>query len=516
MPQDTLQFNSRERALSSDLNDAQAMTTRQLTTLLRFLLSTRAPTFLAGSSGQNTFARNGTLGLVVEPAGGGASVLIRPGVLADFSTTWPAAPGALESGYRVGFNRTDLVVAHPGAPLTNYLVEARVTDVDTVTSIRDIFDVPTQTFLPVLVTKQKERRIELQFVGAPIAAALPTFSGSPWVPLRYITTDGAGLWNGLAVGVPDFDVRPDMRDMLEDDGGVNLGATLGPVEAKVESFSLSTVRSAAPGVVMYGAVRARAGELRGHVLAAGALGVAPTDVSNGYARVGGTLAHLYLVPMKKNGVEVMPTIKLAPITGSLKGLLIESDVPPHHQGHHASAPITLNAGGPFAGFDVVPAQKAIHIASVLPADAANYYWFSQTRHGEHRYQAQPDGQVFSNAVVTAVPLTFALDFRSRLPPNARVAIVSVQVAFVTPLTGGYFEIRPIGGAFPTDNFPPVFQDAAQIDAAAGVFRATKVFELPIGFDPTVDTDQRYEIQITPTGGPAGNTTINVHVLGWKF
>ena len=184
---DRTQFNTRERALSTDANDLQTVATRMLGD---FLTSMNGSRFFGPSV--PIFFRSWSKGLALAPDGG-SGALLSPGVLLQESATWPAAPSSLEGTARLGINRQNLAVPLPSpAGDTYYLLEARVVDVVSLNASRDVFDPGSGNFIPTAVDKQVQRRIETQLVVG-TAADLPAPSADPWVPLYGILIPAGGF-----------------------------------------------------------------------------------------------------------------------------------------------------------------------------------------------------------------------------------------------------------------------------------------------------------------------------------
>ena len=201
---DRIQINSLERAASGDINNLQSMATRIVAELAKYTQARKIEGPLAFD-----LPRSFTGGLNLF-SDGGNNALLSAGVLAQLSPTWPAAPGPLDSDLRLGFLDGPLPVTLPvpGGP-TIVSLEGQVVDVVTVQLTRDIFDVPTQTFIPTLVDKQIERQIQTQFVlGDAINAPAP--SGDPWVLLYTLVVQG-----GVAAPLAAFfitDMRPEVNN----------------------------------------------------------------------------------------------------------------------------------------------------------------------------------------------------------------------------------------------------------------------------------------------------------------
>lgn len=202
-------INTRERPLSSDINDLQSLIGRDFLDTLRWLLS--QPAFPAVGVSETEVSQNMILGgLAVVPDGN--NVAVSPGALVQYSSTLAPTPGSLDSDYRLGVNRsaTTVTMASPGAT-TWYLVEAQMVEITTVSASRDVLDTGTGTFIPTLVPKQMERQLDFQVLTGTTTNA-PTPTGGDWVPLAIVRRPGGGG----AVAVTDiYDVRKLAADLLK-------------------------------------------------------------------------------------------------------------------------------------------------------------------------------------------------------------------------------------------------------------------------------------------------------------
>lgn len=510
MPSDRLQINTLERAVSGDINDLQSMATRMLATWFRnFGAERQLP--LTGVGNLDTNPRNFSSGLDTFPSGGGASVTVNRGVLSQFSATQPAPPGALDDDMRIGFNRGPITVVHPGTASTVFLLEVQVVDVVTVQQARDVFDVPSQTFLPVLLDKQVERQIATQFVAG-AGLVLPAFSGNPWVPIRYFELDAGGLWDPATASI-DIDVRPDIRDFFVDEEGQG-SASNSPSEitsGDVDNYSLSALLAVGgtPLALVHGNIH---GRIAGHRCALSAAGTglqsaAPLAI---YARADNTLEHLYLVPFRKSTITQFPSIRSFTSAGLItsKGLLVASDVQPAPGGPHASGNLTLT--GNFANFDPVPAGLALHIGSCYVAVAATptYHWFSQDKSGACRIR--------NNVGALAAALKFAssaasgtFDFRGAIPDNARAVILKVSARHdgTSPSTST-ITLTPAGAAgVSTEAWP--FLNVPAVNEFHNW-----ILEFPVGFDGSTNFFKQLDWVFTRVGG--ANNDIEFTILGWRF
>jgi len=513
---DRVLINVRERPLSTDINDLQWMLGRMLSSFLQSLGSER----VLPNSGDvlETVPKSFTLGLDVIPSGGGASLQINPGVLGQYNAAHPAAPGVLEDSLRLGFVRTAMTVAHPATTSTWMLLEVRVLDTNTVSESRDILDPITGNFAAASVVKQVERRLEAQVVSG-TTTALPAFSGGTWVPLFAFQTNTAGLWNGLADGSTSFmvvDFRQDLRDYLYDQPGHGLLALTSindACEVVIENHSLMV------GVRTVGNFSGHSGRHKVWLRAQGSFnGVLPVP-NSGYAGSTGAIEHLYLAPAISNGIEVFPVITFetsAPgntkCGGTVKGILMGTNVQPAYGTSHASADIQHHSSYLWANFSNATAKKCVHVASYYSASPGIPLKYVQDSAGRFIFGKYTTGamgiwdtvNVLHQTVTYSAPgsaQTFNVTFTGLVPNNAR----SIRVRLM--ITASYSEQLSIlnqGGSGVVDvidfcnfNSEWVTDHTADIPCLASATVSDKVM--------------RCYLPIT-----SGTFTMEVLVLGWTL
>lgn len=513
-------FNSLERALSGDINDLQSLATRQLADVVQFLMAKRN-TLLTGGA-VDTQPRSATGGLSIRSVGGGTQIELQVGFLGQFSTTWPAVPGALESAMRLGYNRSALTVNLPGTPNQTVLLEARVVDVVTLNTVRDVFDVPTQTFNPAAIDKRVERQIQTQFVEA-ATPLLPGFSGNPWVPLWIFDTDGSGETDLVSSGTI-YDFRPDMQDILG--GGDQVRGTYNPTqdEGVVVQAALNTSRPGTNGdtatglATLGGNFAGRIGDVEFRFRAQSA-GFIPFSAA-GFTLANNTIAHVYLLPLVASSIETAPWSQPAAGVGALrKGVLHLSNVQPSRGGRVNSAAITPNAAA-FANFDAVPAGRAMYVGSVYGGSVSGLRYMTQSSAGRALLGvANPGNPLFEVISFASSPggggtlvVGINLSTGGIIPEAARLAILVVNASWGSA-AGDVMEVA----VRPTDVNTLAVGQLAAINIqppAGGVARGSMVVDAPVFYDDVDNDDKLLEIELTFPS--AGNITLTVDCIGWEF
>jgi hypothetical protein len=502
---DAIVINSLERALSDDINNLQAMATRQLADQILYRYAER---FSQGDGGSDdTIPRSVTGGLAIRLSG--AQVEILPGLLSQYSETFPAVPGVLESPQRLGYHRASVAFAHPGTPSRIMLVECQVVDVVTVNTPRDVFDVPTQTFVPTAVDKQTERQLAFQVVVGGGALQYPAFSGGDWVPLWFFSTDAGGL----AVAGTAVDVRPDMQEVLPGNPRFAPFNEAQP-EAVVVQSALSTRAPPAGGniiapVSVGGSVDGRIGDRQFALQSAGGV-VVPI---NSVAPANNVLSHLYLVPLEAAGVKAVPR------SGVSKGFPVFSDVSPTNGGRQNSAAIPL--GGSFPGYVSVPAGDALYCGSFHGgAVAGSVEWLTQSGGGRCLVPIRAGSNLYQIVNLTNVFgalgfITGALDLRGLIPDAARTALLTVNVAGRGGVnTVGEVSFKPL---LPASGHPGVADVTAPIDFHAALTDPNPVsveLEVPVFFDSGNNDDKQLEYRVSVDGAATVDLEISCH--GWTL
>jgi hypothetical protein len=200
--QDTVQITTLERAVSTDVNNMQALINRQLAEVVR--TSARALVVDEGNIAPTVTVRpHLASGLNVNQTGG-TSIIVNPGILMQQVSPSPPdvpAPDTLDSSYRFGMLMAAEDVGDPWDATNAYwLLEARVERETTLSEIRDIYNPATSTFAPsaAALDKRYESQPEFQWTKG-TAAALPATTAG-YAPI-------AGLWRPVGGGaITDIDV----------------------------------------------------------------------------------------------------------------------------------------------------------------------------------------------------------------------------------------------------------------------------------------------------------------------
>ena len=229
-------INTRERAVSNDINRLQAFDAKQLAEVLRRMVNLRGDQLGGGywddGSYVDTTGNDGAAietplradvfdGLVVIPVNGSLNLLVSPGVIGvddpdgQAGSSDPTAPSPDDSRYKLivdpGIQVAGSLVLAAGAGSTRIdLVEVRRQTVVLETDSRDQFDPSTGTFTPVSVTKVKAGRLLYRVTQGTPGAGIPALSQG-WLPICVVsvpsvatTTDGMTFW----------DVRPLVKDRI--------------------------------------------------------------------------------------------------------------------------------------------------------------------------------------------------------------------------------------------------------------------------------------------------------------
>lgn len=496
-------INVRERPLSTDIMDLQSMEQRVQADFMRFLVAKRYE-HLGAAVTDDTVPISATLGLSWR--GAANLITVQPGMLMQYNTSFPAAPGVLESAMRVGFLRTAQSFAFPAVANTFYLMEIRVVDLNTVVGARDQLDAGTGNFVPVAFTKQVETRIEAQFVAGP-PGAYPGFSGGSWVPFCIILTDGAGAFFNTI----QADLRQDVRDLMGDTPGQEVYNAQHPAGQLTEQALHTTKPGGAEIVAIGGNVVGRIGmnkmqlRMRDQQI---------VSLDGGAAPVANAMEHFYLAPLMKLGIEIAPVVTdpaglVQPAGSVVKGILYRSTVAPATTGRSNGAPLIQPAV--FAQYDNIPAGKALHIGTAR-RNAANtgYTKFSQDAQG--RFDRPPTQLGATINALVGAGITQAVDFRVDVPPNARKA----KISLIYLCTGA-------GASYLLELQPRLASGVAESIVAVTVGQTTTsnqsfvVLDVPVAYEGFVTPDEglRWQLKLTATSG-APTAIVVAQLLGWSF
>lgn len=238
-----MKINTRERAVSSDINRLEAFAQRAVAELLRFQGAVRSTNLTTGVAGTDivpleegsyadtTAAGTAAIatpakadvfeGLVVLPQAGSLNLLVSPGAVGfddpdgQAGSSDPSSPSTDDSRYKVvvdpGIQVAGAFVIAAGAGSTRIdLIEVRRTSVVMETDSRDVFDPSTGVFLPVSVQKVVEGRLLYRVTQGTPGAGIPAFTQG-WLPICVASVPSSAT----SVDQMTFwDVRPLVKDRV--------------------------------------------------------------------------------------------------------------------------------------------------------------------------------------------------------------------------------------------------------------------------------------------------------------
>ena len=220
-------FNARERLVSTDHNRLQGMGRAGVAGILRFLFDPKSSELDAGGSevlGSATTSPMRAMilsGCRAVPAVGSVDMTITPGAM--FGIGPDAVPSIDDS--------PATVVVDPGVPTTGLLtltggsgsvrvdvVECSIVTEVTETDSRDVFNPVTGLFTPATVPKVSRKRLAWRIrTGTPGGGFPGTASG--WLPVAVcVVSSAASTWDDVVV----FDVRPLVSDLRRSAGQVSV------------------------------------------------------------------------------------------------------------------------------------------------------------------------------------------------------------------------------------------------------------------------------------------------------
>jgi hypothetical protein len=347
-------INARERPLSSDINDAQALLGRFFADALQWMTSTNNSTGSAVRSG--VF---GGLGVTAN----GSNVNVSAGMLGQYSAALSPTPGVLDSTFRIGRLGSTQSIAMPSPGTTTYyVIEAQMSSVTTATESRDVLDSGTGIFAATLVPKIVEKQVTFQLVVGTAGGAIPAPTGGDWVPIAVVRRPGGG---GSVVQSDIFDVRP-----FWDGTGEN---SLNRDRSSIGMFAQVVTTSGTVGVLPVTLGTTQAGYYNGQsVYVQGTIadiGLARYKEAGSAAFASGSMWHIYLCQwsgIAPRGVynDISPE--------GVSGIIVLSQTPPVVTGgtHYASNAISLPL--PWGGSS--PATQCAYVASVVRGSAG---WVGQ-------------------------------------------------------------------------------------------------------------------------------------------
>lgn len=461
MPGDSIVINQFERAMSDDINNLQRLGTRQVAELLRWLghqhrVPAGGPTGY-GSSYPQGAPTTWALGLVCT-APGGAFYSVSAGMLlssapANLSGGWDSD---LDSFSVVGLQRTSAVRPMPVANPTRtggefYLISARVVTEVTLNTVVEIFDVPTQAFIPQAKDKRVEYRLEYREDAGPQIPSLPALGAFPVLD-AFPANQG---WEPIAVirvfpdtGVDDhgqiFDVRNDLLDFIRSapwDPVASYVAQWFPAE--VQMRRLESVAHPSNDNISQGIRGFFRGTIQGkeysYALPFG-------QVSTWLFRndldtfVDGSMTHFYLVPYKTGSQMRAVTYTGRDASGNrsfFRGFLVacQAACPPTRDGKNSAA-IRLPRTGAVGYFTALPdigAGEAVLVCSAqAKVDAQLSCRPFVMSGGRLVYSLNSNldagGPRVVNATLAEGSTVHALTLGPVVPPNARWVELGVRIA----------------------------------------------------------------------------------------
>lgn len=477
-------INGNERALSTDVNLLQELITQRLAQISQSRIGLRDPD--PGEDGQ---LRSAFDGCSVQGTGVADVLQINPGVLYQYSLTWPAAPGANESATRLGLQLAAAAV--PGVPVpggnTYYLLEARVLDQVTDTQIRQIYDPGTQTFGPQLVDKERQVSIEFQWVAGD-ATNIPLPSGDPWVPL-------AGVFRPSGGGAITADQIWDLRLLGNDVGTWMVDDS---VHAFDSSYGALTAAGSSTAAIVNGQFQ---GTVRG--LGVGLNGGFTPGVDG--ALVPGDFESHFLCTVTGNGFRLVP--RNAPALGiDQQGVLVRTPIGSNIL-DRANAFAIGTVPAPFGNYSC-PAGDAILVGGTINVDPVNFQGFEQDTGGTCRLNEQLS---VASAVSAAVPATLTSDFRTKVPRCARLMRWKPSVQ------------GTLGAGAPGVSLTTAVRLNGTVgpDIRTAETRGNDLFT--VSHEPTFETaaqganvDDYRHLDIITTATVAGEVTQEAFLLGWSL
>ena len=482
---DNVDFNTLERALSSDVDNLQSMQARFMADMLARVFSSKGVPEGNLSVPTDSITDRIIGGLIASVSGTVGSVDITPGALVQNSAALSPIPGALDSNFRMAINRviTTLAAPVPGGN-TYYLLEAQMVNVVTSTVNRDIFNTGTGLFVSTPVTKLQERQVQFQWTaGSATQAPAPSAN---WVPIAIVFRAGGG---GAVTADDIIDVRPLWTE------AVNESASL-----RAQPISSSIVTSSVPGTVSNLATFDLEAMVEGRRLFARSTSAidlsAASVIESGLVFANARLYYLYLAPWRE---QYRPANALLNV--QQRGVLVMSAVPPDSEGFNSAL---ITPPSPFAGADIQIGDA--FCAASLYRTGGGWAVQSTDRGGQTVGMGNVglagdfyDDSMSSGPAGTFVNIDLDADGAGAtpiVPPHARwVEIVANNLTLGAET------------AVSAKNVANTYTYANQfVTGVAGPRSTDGVFRLPLG------TDRAFRFEITDTS--SNLDTLALSVRGW--
>lgn len=477
-------INTRERPLSTDIMNVQNMLGRTILDIWKFAIAEsvlNAPGTPPGWSPVNVVLN----GLVVSPGSTG-TVAISAGALIQNSPTLSPPLGALDSTYRIGINRDSVEVAIPTPPSTSYcLIEAQMVDVVTNTQSRDRFDIPTESFQAVSLTKLTQREVQFQVTTNP--GSIPDFSGNDWVPIAAVKVDTSGSYTSADI----IDLRPMWSSRLGRDNErvTAAAAPSGNPRLGGGSFVLRNLANIELAIAAYTEDGAR-------MWASGELATTDTAFQEGgLAYLASTWYYVYLSPFRGS----LP-VNAQGIGG--RGVVVISANAPANGTN--SAPLTLPA--PF-DLGTVPIGAATCIAAIRRNGGNTGFVATQSSDG-HTFLMQGSNAI--PAVLLGVSLGPTLSTANDVVPAAGSTPTCAKATLVTMRYNG-------GDSSPTQKIMGFGPAGGGATAAYGVRIVYDDVNTYVTAEIPVEQFQSDSFSVVFTTTPDAASTISViGYYGWRM
>lgn len=438
-------WNTRERALSDDMNREVKFIEAEMSELFRAMLNTSggnddtdSGNFVENASGSNPMKAEIISGLTVLPQIGSTSCYVARGTvymqdgasesdLSDYrlvNDPGVQTPGALVMTSNVGGGaiRIDIVEC---SRVANQVLES---------ANRDIFDTSTGLFTATSVTKVSADRLTYRVrAGTPGAGIPATVAG--WLPLAVsVVPDGALNWDACTV----YDVRPLLQDRSH--GVANLSSehpSLLENTLNADDSSAGTCILSGVAMVDYKGRRIGGRMRRGTPGTDNdtQLDLMATALAGGFAYTNNTLYHVYLMlpaGLPRWSRYTDPTSGVRKPRGP-RGIVVVSTIQPDSYGQ-PSTPVTMPTS---TGFTATVTDGA-HIATGVMSGTALKGFLAH-----NRVTMLPDGVPFAIATSTAASLTQAGDYHlvagNHFPANAKRVLVYYTAHATAPVDGARLE-----------------------------------------------------------------------------
>lgn len=516
-------INTRERAVSTDINRLQSFAAADVAEMFRYLLIAKTTELSAG--GRETVESTQTTpltaliasGFLCAPQLGGTGLSISAGAMYAVDPTGDtgddsSAKFVVDTGLPIG---TISFLANAGPGIRIDVVEMSIASTVIETDNRDIYDPVTGLFTPTLVNKVKKPKPTYRIRRGTQGAGYPG-NAAGWLPLMVAAVPSTATdWDDCTC----WDVRPLASDMV----GYNRMELVHTTSASNDTrFGTKFITADALSPYALGKV-----EKRYKLWVAG--GVFP---SNWHALGGMSLAARkavgyapvelwYLYAMFPHGLprwcEYTPASTGALIPGGVRGIIVLSSIDPDQETGAPSGAMTLPT---VTGITAATSDGALLAAGRYAA--ATEVMISQV--GDRTY-AYPSSGVADTGAADATYVYFDLPTGlGYWPENAKSVFLQCDIAKATGVATALATIQadvsnaPADAAAWADDITSIETKTMYlVDNGLGntEFSITVEVPLPPGFPATSETT-RLRIAVIATGAMAlGALTGSAYAIGWR-